>query len=100
MSAIVQMGTQWVIVTQGKAGAMVSDGQSFWHAPAIDIQPISSIGSGDAFTAGLAAAISRGKSVPEACQLASACAAANALIPGSGILRIEDVKRLEPLGRV
>ena len=28
-------------------------GKSFWHAPAIDMQPISSIGSGDAFTAGL-----------------------------------------------
>ena len=36
----------------------------------------------------------------DACRLGVACAAANALVIGAGILRVEDVRRLEPLARV
>ena len=72
----------------------------FWKIPAIPIEVVSAIGSGDAFAAGLAAAISRERDVPDACRLATACAAANALIPGAGFLRAEDVQRLEDTIRV
>ena len=83
----------------GKSGAIASDGKSFWRMPAIEVAAISAIGSGDAFSAGLASGVVAGRDVPEACRLAAACAAANTLIPGAGFLRLEDVRRLEPLAR-
>jgi fructose-1-phosphate kinase PfkB-like protein len=97
---IVGRGAKWVVITMGKDGAVASDGKSFWKIPAIEVKAISPVGSGDAFSAGLAAAIATGRAVPEACQLAAACAAANTLIPGAGVLRLEDVRRLERLARV
>jgi 1-phosphofructokinase family hexose kinase len=100
MIGLVRQGAKWVVITMGKAGAVASDGASFWKIPALDIQVVSPIGSGDAFAAGLASAIVAGRDVIDACRLAVACAAANALVLGAGILRIEDVRRLEPLARV
>jgi tagatose 6-phosphate kinase len=100
MLTLHRQGAQWVIITMGRAGAAATDGSSFWRIPAIPIEAVSPIGSGDAFAAGLAAAITAGRDVPDACRLAAACAAANALIVGAGILRLEDIRRLEPLARV
>jgi tagatose 6-phosphate kinase len=100
MIGLHRQGAQWVIITMGRAGAVGSDGASFWKIPAIEIEAVSAIGSGDAFAAGLASGIATGRDVPQACRLATACAAANALVVGAGILRVEDVRRLEPLARV
>jgi tagatose 6-phosphate kinase len=96
---LVGRGAQWVVITMGKNGAVASDGKSFWKIPAIEVPAISAIGSGDAFSAGLASGIVAGSDVPEACRLGAACAAANTLIPGAGFLRLEDVRRLHPLAR-
>jgi fructose-1-phosphate kinase PfkB-like protein len=38
----------------------------------------------------------RGLPVPEAVAYGTACAAANVLTPTSGVLRLEDVTRLQP----
>jgi tagatose 6-phosphate kinase len=100
MIALQRQGAQWVIITMGRAGAVACDGASFWNIPAIPIEALSAIGSGDAFAAGLASGLAAGQDVLQACRLGSACAAANTLVPGAGILRIEDVRRLEPLARV
>ena len=89
-----------MVTTMGREGAAVCDGKSFWKIPALEIKAISAIGSGDAFSAGLGSAIAAGREVPDACKLAAACAAANALLPGAGNLRIEDIRRLEPNARV
>jgi tagatose 6-phosphate kinase len=97
---VIGRGARWVVITLGKNGAVASDGKEFRKIPAIEVTAISAIGSGDAFSAGLASAIAAGRAVPEACGLGAACAAANTLIPGAGFLRLEDVKRLEPLARV
>jgi fructose-1-phosphate kinase PfkB-like protein len=92
MIELCRQGPKWVIVTLGAAGAVVCDGKSFWKSLALKVRSISPIGSGDAFTAGLASSIAAGQSVPDACRLATACAAANTLVPGAGFLRIHDVK--------
>jgi len=100
MIGLQRQGAQWVIITMGRAGAVACDGVSFWRIPAIEIDVVSAIGSGDAFAAGLASALAAGRDVLQACRLAAACAAANALVVGAGILRVEDVRRLEPLAVV
>ena len=92
---LIDLGPAWVVVTMGAEGAMASDGKSFWQIDPPKITVVSPIGSGDSFTAGLAAGIVRGREVPDACRLAAACAAANAMVPVAGLVRREDVERLE-----
>lgn len=100
MTLLHRRGAQWVIVTLGGDGARAHDGRNFWTIPAAKIRAVSAIGSGDAFAAGVAAGIARGQDVAESCRLGAACAAANALIPGSGLLRLADVRRLLKQTRV
>ncbi len=52
-----------------------------------------SVGSGDAFTAGLLAAMARGATLPDALCLAGAAGAASARLPGQGELDPADVER-------
>ncbi|MGA2443032.1 MAG: hexose kinase [Tepidisphaeraceae bacterium] len=100
MIDLVRRGAQWAIITMGRNGAVASDGKTFWKVPALEVPAISPIGSGDAFSAGLASGLAAGRDIPQACLLATACAAANTLVPGAGFLRLEDVHRLEPLARI
>jgi len=100
MTLLHERGAQWVIVTLGAEGARAHDGGTYWRIPALRIEAVSAIGSGDAFAAGVAAGIARGQNIAESCRLGAACAAANALIPGSGLLRPADVRRLLKQTRV
>jgi tagatose 6-phosphate kinase len=100
MLELIHRGAQWAVITMGKDGAAATNGTQFWKIPAISVEAVSPIGSGDAFSAGLAAAILAGREIPDACRLGAACAAANTLIPGAGFLRLEDVRRLESQAKV
>jgi tagatose 6-phosphate kinase len=95
-----RQGAQWVAVTMGRDGAMLCDGDNFWKISAPSIEMVSPIGSGDAFAAGLAAGIARGQEIPDACRLAAAAAAANAMVPGSGVLNPSDIDPLLPQVRI
>jgi tagatose 6-phosphate kinase len=94
MRAATEAGAQWVVVTDGPRPVTVTDGPGFWKLTPPPIEPVSPIGSGDAFAGGLAAALVRGQPVPEACRLAVACAAANALGPHAGHVEPDEVTRL------
>ncbi|MGB9841078.1 PfkB family carbohydrate kinase, partial [Thermovenabulum sp.] len=58
------------------------------------IKAASPVGSGDAFTAGMAVAIKKGLNIKEALVLATACGAANALYYRTGYVTKEDVESL------
>lgn len=73
---------------------MAGDGQAVWRVRSPGIEAVSAVGSGDAFAAGLAIGLRRGDPLPDACRLAAACGAANALTPLAGHLRTEDVTQL------
>jgi tagatose 6-phosphate kinase len=94
MQKLVELGAQWIAVTLGKEGAMVSNGQDFWRILAPAVKAVSAIGSGDSFAAGLAAGIAQQEEIPQACALASACGAANALTAFAGHINVSDVKTL------
>lgn len=83
-----------LVVTMGKAGAAASDGAAVWRAPAPVVAAVNPIGSGDAFAAGMAAAIARGEPVEGQLRLATACAAANAMTAMAGTVERADVERL------
>lgn len=87
-------GPRWAIITQGAQDAIASDGKSFWRITPPRIQAVNPIGSGDAFAAGLAAALVEGRDLVESCRLGAACGAANALNSPPGHGREEDVERL------
>src|SRR5439155_3913058 len=79
MRKLIAAGPRWCVVTAGGGKTIVSDGQSFWQLSSPRVPVISPIGSGDSLAAGLTAAIVAGETVPQACRLATAFGAANAL---------------------
>jgi fructose-1-phosphate kinase PfkB-like protein len=94
MKKLLDLGAQNAVITLGADGAIATDGIDFWriHSPAV--KAVNSVGSGDAFTAGLAAALSEKQPLPEACRLAAACGAANAITLMAGDVSPQDVQRL------
>jgi len=82
----------WLVVTLGKDGAAAFADGKLWRVTSPRVEVVSPIGSGDAFCAGLVAAMPRG--IEPALRLATACGVANALTPYSGLVHREDVDRL------
>ncbi len=87
-------GARRVVVTAGTEPTLAFDGRRFWKIPPPRVAPVNPIGSGDAFTAGLAWRLTRGDDLGEACRWASAIGAANALTPMPGEVNRDDVDRL------
>jgi 1-phosphofructokinase family hexose kinase len=73
-----------VVLTLGGAGAVLADAAGTWHAQPPALRIVSTVGSGDAFLAGLVLSLTRGAPLPEALRRAAAAGAANALLVGGG----------------
>jgi 1-phosphofructokinase family hexose kinase len=89
-------GAAAVIVTLGIAGAVVVTATGEARLVPPDIQGAYPVGSGDAFLAGLAAAVVRGETLVEAARYGTAAGIANALVPGVGELDPASAERLVP----
>ncbi len=48
-------GAEWVVITDGEQGAYATDGRSTYHAQALQVKAVDTIGAGDAFGSALAA---------------------------------------------
>lgn len=94
MIELIERGAKNAVITLGPDGALSYDGKEFFHITSPKVQAVNSVGSGDAFTAGLAAALVDGQPLSEACRLGAACGAANALTLMAGDVRHEDVTTL------
>ena len=90
----------YLIVTLGAAGAIAGDGRRCWQGTSPKITPVSAVGSGDSFAAGLAVALSEGGEIADAMKLAIACGAANALTPLAGHVDPSTVERFQSEVRV
>lgn len=97
MTELVSLGAKWVVVTLGASGALATDGQNWWHVDAPQVKVVNTIGSGDAFAAGLAAGLADDQPLEQACALGAACAGANAMSLIAGQVSADDVHRLRPL---
>jgi tagatose 6-phosphate kinase len=93
---LLAQGPAWAGVTAGGGATVVSDGREFWTLSTPAVSVVSPIGSGDSFAAGLLAGVARGQSVPEACRLAVACGAANAMTAKAGHVRRVDLHEVLP----
>ncbi|CAN5641275.1 1-phosphofructokinase family hexose kinase [soil metagenome] len=95
VSALVEKGARWALVTHGAEPALLGDESGGrWRIEAPSIQAVNPIGSGDTLAGGLLHAFADGASVPEAAAFGTACAAANALTPTSGVFDSNEAKRL------
>ena len=93
---LIAQGPAWAVVTAGGGPTVVSDGRAFWSVASPTVAVVSPIGSGDSFAAGLLAGVARGQDVPEACRLAVACGAANAMTAKAGHVRRVDLHEILP----
>jgi 1-phosphofructokinase family hexose kinase len=86
---LLKAGMPQVAVTLGKDGAVWVSAAGSWRASSPRIQPVSSIGSGDAFLGGLVVALTSNLSPKRALGQAAA-GVANALTFGGGMFSRED----------
>lgn len=80
---LLERGAEHVVITLGERGALYASGGEVRDVPAFSVQTVDTTAAGDAFTAGLAVALGRGRLIPEALRFASAAGALAATRPGA-----------------
>jgi 6-phosphofructokinase 2 len=83
------------LISMGPAGLMLvrADQRTIWfHAPHVATR--STIGAGDSLVGGVAVALQRGATLPEACRFGVAAGTAATLATGTGLCQAVDVDRL------
>ena len=83
-----------VVLTDGEAGAVAVTADTAVHASAPGVRGRYPVGSGDSFLGGLLAALDQGLALDAALRTATACGVANALTPGQGFFRADEVERV------
>ncbi|MCY2953719.1 MAG: 1-phosphofructokinase family hexose kinase [Planctomycetota bacterium] len=96
MRRATELGAQSIVVTLGSEGAIAFDGTDFYRIRIPRLDVINTIGSGDAFAAGLASALVQDQPLVEAARVGAACGCANALTYLAGQVHVEDVAGLLP----
>jgi 6-phosphofructokinase 2 len=99
---LVEAGTSFVAngavenlaVTMGRDGALLAYGSGTLRLRGAKVRPVSAVGAGDSFVAGMTASLTRGQDVQDAFMLGMAAGAAAVLTPGTQLCRREDVERL------
>ena len=92
--AIQAMGAGNVIISLGKQGALLVDGQQAWLAASPEIEERNPIGAGDSMVAGLVWGLSQGHSMSEALCRGIACGAATASQSGTAVGSLAQVNVL------
>jgi tagatose 6-phosphate kinase len=92
---LLSLGACNALVTLGTAGAILATPTEQWILSPPRVAGSYSVGSGDAFLAGLVVALLAGDPLARALKKAGAAGAANALKPGAGRLQRTEVERLE-----
>ncbi len=98
---VLNAGANWCLVSRGGDPAILGGAEPGQRLIAMQIRPpevevISPIGSGDSLAAGVAVALARGMSMPDAARLGVACGAANAKTLLAGFVKFDDVFELHP----
>jgi len=80
--SLLERGVEQVVVKRGPAGAAVFTAAGATDAPGFAIDPLDTVGAGDAFVAGYLSAHLEGLGIAEALVRANACGAMACLVPG------------------
>ena len=92
---VAERGVGTVVVTLGADGAMLVSADGTVRLPAVDIVPVSTVGAGDSFLAGLVLRLAQGRPLADALRTALAAGAATAAGAGTRLASPEEVARLE-----
>jgi tagatose 6-phosphate kinase len=87
-------GIQYVMITRGKEGLVLSDGLKTVCASVKVENPVNAVGSGDSAIAGGIIGVLGGLGLETTARLACAFGAANTLVSGAGVLRRSDIEWL------
>jgi ribokinase len=101
-AALLKRGVGGVIVTLGEAGALVAPaGEPMRRVPGFKVEAVDTVGAGDAFVGGLAAALARGEALEAAVRYAHAVAAISVTRVGAqpSLPRAEEVEMFLAKGR-
>lgn len=83
LQGLIDAGFESVVMTLGKAGALVAEGDNITEIPTPTITAVDTTGAGDAFTGALAARMLAGSSLVEAARHAARVGAYAAMHPGA-----------------
>lgn len=72
-----------IIITLGKAGAVVSEKEKIKFIPSKKVDAVETTGAGDSFIGGVGYALMQGKNLTEACEFATCCSAVTVCRPGA-----------------
>jgi 1-phosphofructokinase family hexose kinase len=94
------MGVKVVVISAGKKGALLSDGNKQWFGHTPVIEEHNPIGAGDAMVAGLVWKLAKCEEPSIALRWGLACGAAAASQPGTGMASKEIIESLFPKTRL
>jgi 6-phosphofructokinase 2 len=95
-----RMGIEYILVSRGKEGLILSADGKRVKATAPPVDAGSAVGAGDSSVAGFILAHSQGKDLEECVRLACATGAASARTPGTELCHLSDVEEILPLVKV
>jgi tagatose 6-phosphate kinase len=91
-----QAGVAWVVITHGNAPIVVAHQGEYWEITPPLVSAVNPIGAGDVMLGGIAATLTQGQEVLPAICFGAACGTASTLTLTPGVIRVEDVERLQP----
>ena len=94
--AVRQMGPANIVVSMGKQGALLLQGQAAWFATSPQVKERNPIGAGDALVGGLVWGLHKDLDLREALRWGVACGAAAASLSGTAVGNRELVEALLP----
>jgi fructose-1-phosphate kinase PfkB-like protein len=92
--SILESGAGQVIVSRGRAGALLVGPEGSWEGLSPQVQEVNPIGAGDAMVAGLIFGLSTGMSAVDALRWGLACGASAASEPGTSMGTREKINSL------
>lgn len=96
LEKFISLGARLVIMTLGKDGAIVSDGECYAELPSLATEVVDTTGAGDAFWSGFYTAVVKGRTVREALGFGSAVSAYKLKQAGA----VVELPALEDIGRM
>lgn len=81
--ALVAKGVKQVVITLGSRGCLVVDKDSSHHVPAPKVKAVDTTGAGDCFTGAMLYFLARGRSLRDACTLATKVSAVSVTVRGT-----------------
>ena len=88
---IQQTGVNNVCVSLGSAGALITDANNSYYAPALNVAINTTVGAGDSMVAGMVAGFQIDNSAPTALTYGIACGAGTIMHPGTELFSADEL---------